>query len=555
MVRKRLIQFWVLLLLGGASMACSSTSPGQPTAASPSAPETDRPNIIFMYSDDHTAQAIGAYREALEYGLKLDHSPTPNIDQLAEQGMRFDNAFVTNSICKPSRAVLLSGLHSHLNGVPTNHNQIHPNLPVFPTALQEVGYQTAIIGKWHLGAMPMGFDEYEVLRGQGPYYNSRFRTPGGTIKRRGHTSEIITRRTLNWLKNDRKKNEPFFLMYNHKAPHRNWVPAPERLDLYDDRTLTEPETLFYDYSGLASTAKTQDMEIATTMSWGWDLKVPTDPETGERANGWKNLVNGNNLTEKQEERLRTAYRDENQELQKNYEDWSRKQRLRWRYQRYIKDYLRTIQGIDKGVGRLMKYLEKTGLDENTIVIYSADQGFFLGENGWFDKRWIYEESLRQPLIVRWPDTIEPGSTDQHLVQNLDFAPTLLDMAGIAPPDRMQGRSLVPLMKGNEPGDWRQAIYYHYYEGTSGPHDVPRHYGLRTKRYTLAHYYKHDAWELFDLKKDPEQLDSVYGDEAYRDVQKRLKSKLKDLQARYGDDHPQESTGEIVERVRERVNEN
>ncbi len=511
--------------------------------------DSKRPNIIFMFSDDHTAQAIGAYQGELDYGLRLENTPTPHIDRLAEEGMRFDNAFVSNSICKPSRAVLLTGLHSHLNGVPTNGESIDPGLLTFPKILQRANYETAIVGKWHLGTAPQGFDYYEVLHGQGPYYNPTMRTPDGDVARHGHTSEIITERAINWLKHQRSKDQPFMLMFNHKAPHRNWLPGPKHLKDYQDRDVPEPDTLFYDYSGLESPAHRQDMEIATTMRWGWDLKVPKNPASGEPANGWQGLINRNNLTDSQLETIKSAYGPENQALYEEYESMTEKERVRWRYQRYIKDYLRVIRGIDDGVGRLLAYLERAGLAENTVVVYSGDQGFFLGENGWFDKRWIYEESLRMPFIVRWPKEIEAGSVDKHLVQNLDYAPTLLDLAGAEIPEAMQGSSLVPLLKGKSPSDWRDAVYYHYYEGVAGPHDVRRHYGLRTKRYTLAHYYKDGVWELFDLKKDPEQLKSVYGKSEYAAVQRRLKRKLTELQERYGDDNPQEPVSAIVARQR------
>jgi len=513
------------------------------------APASDRrPNIIFMYSDDHAARAIGAYRDALKYGLRLNHSPTPNIDRLASQGMRFDNAFVTNSICKPSRAVLLTGLHSHLNGVPTNRQQIDPHLLTFPKLLTAAGYRTAIIGKWHLGTTPRGFNHFEVLDGQGPYYNPRFNMPGRTVRRTGYTGALINERALHWLKNRTNTEAPFMLIVNHKAPHRNWLPGPKYLNTYDDRSLAEPGSLFADLSGLASPARNQNLNIATFMEWGWDLKMARNPLDGSTAAGWPRLKQQNNLTDRQLRRIRDAYRDENRDVHDHLDQWSQKKIVRWKYQRYIKDYLRTIRRVDDGVGRLMAYLKNTGQADNTVFVYSSDQGFFLGENGWFDKRWIYEESLRQPLIVRWPGHVKPGSTDEHLVQNLDFAPTLLDLAGVEIPDRMQGRSLVPLLKGTDPSAWRDAVYYHYYEGRNmNNYGVPRHYGLRTDRYTLARYYTAGAWELFDLKTDPEQLDNVYDDPAYREVRKRLKKKLDRLREKFRDQNPTESVADIRRR--------
>jgi arylsulfatase A-like enzyme len=493
-----------------------------------------QPNIIVMYSDDHTAQAVGAYQGALNYGLELDHTPTPNIDRLAENGIRFDNAFVTNSICKPSRAVLLSGLHSHLNGVLTNSENISTDLETFPMLLQQAGYQTAMIGKWHLGTEPQGDNYYEVLYGQGPYYNPTMRTTHGDVDRHGHTTGIITDSALRWLRLERDHKKPFMMIYNHKAPHRNWLPGPALND-YQDRDLPEPSTLFYDYSGLTTAAHEQDMEIGTTMQWGWDLKVPVDPETGETSEGWERLLEENRLTEEQLNRINEAYAKDNEYLLENYEYMSEEDRIRWRYQRYVKDYLRVVREVDDEVGRIMTYLKRENLYDNTIVIYAGDQGFFLGEKGWFDKRWIYEESMRMPLIVHWPDGIEPGLVNEHLVQNLDIAPTVLELAGTEIPGYMQGRSMVPLLMGEQPDNWRDAVYYHYFEGPPSVHSVARHYGVRTDQYTLAHFPDHGEWELFDLEVDPDQIQSVYGEPAYAEVQQQLKNRINQLQEQYGDD--------------------
>lgn len=499
-----------------------------------------RPNIIVMYSDDHTAQAVGAYHGALNYGLQLDHTPTPNIDRLAEAGIRFDNAFVTNSICKPSRAVLLTGLHSHKNGVFTNIENISPDLLTFPTLLQEAGYETAMIGKWHLGNVhaPQGFDYYEVLYGQGPYYNPTMRTPHGDVEYHGHTTPIITDIALRWLRQERDRDKPFMMVYNHKAPHREWLPGPA-LDDYRDRDLPEPSTLFYDYSGLTTAARNQDMEIrAESFRWGMDLKVPFNPLTGEPDPSWEQMVNNNSLTDEQLARIKEAYAEENEYLYENYEQMSEDDRLRWRYQRYVKDYLRVVREVDDEVGRLMSWLERENLADNTVVIYAGDQGFFLGEKGWYDKRWIYEESFRMPLIVHWPEGIDPGLVSRDLVQNLDFAPTILELAGVEIPDEMQGRSMVPMLRGESPSDWRDKVYYHYYEGPEvegGWHDVARHFGIRTHRYTLAHFPDYGEWELFDLDTDPDQLQSVYGHPDYIDIQVELKEQLRRLQEKYGDD--------------------
>ena len=510
----------------------------------------EKPNIIVMYSDDHTAQSIWAYRDALNYGLKLDHTPTPNIDRLAENGMRFDNAFVTNSICKPSRAVLLTGMHSHKNGVLTNSESISVDLETFPKVLQKSGYQTAMIGKWHLGTEPQGFDYYEVLYGQGPYYNPTMRTSNGDVEKHGHTTEIISESALEWLRLKRDRDKPFMMIYNHKAPHRNWLPGPA-LNEYKDRDIPEPPTLFYglqesgdgpkspvgsyEYPGLTTAAQQQDMEIGTTMMWAWDLKMSINPKTGEQTEGWKNLIESNRLTDKQLLRINDAYAEENQYLLDHYDQMSEKELLRWKYQRYIKDYLRVIREVDDEVGKMMAWLERENLLDNTILIYAGDQGFFLGENGWFDKRWIYEESFRMPLIVHWPEGIETGSVNKKLVQNLDLAPTILDLAGADIPSQMQGRSMVPLLRDQNPGDWRDAVYYHYYEGPPRVHNVAKHYGVRTERYTFVHFPNHDEWELFDLQEDPEQLRSVYGEPEYAEVQQQLKNRIDELQEQYEDD--------------------
>ncbi|TVR18399.1 MAG: DUF4976 domain-containing protein [Balneolaceae bacterium] len=535
---KLLVPFTFVLLLFSISAFYGYSEEAEQTDHNDS-----KPNIIVMYSDDHTAQAVGAYRGALNYGLQLDHTPTPNIDRLADNGIRFDNAFVTNSICIPSRAVKLSGMHSHKNGVLTNAENIPIHLETFPTILQQEGYQTAMIGKWHLGNVddPQGFDFYSVLYDQGPYYNPTMRTSNGDVDYHGYTTRIITEIALEWLRMQRDPDKPFMMIYNHKAPHREWLPGPALND-YQDRDLPEPSTLFYDYSGLTTAAHEQDMEIRESgpqsLMWGLDLKVPYHPETGERNPDWDQLINNNRLTDEQLERINAAYAEDNQYLYDNYAEMTHEEITRWRYQRYIKDYLRVVRELDDEVGRVMAYLERENLKDNTIVIYAGDQGFFLGEKGWFDKRWIYEESMRMPLIVHWPEGIEPGLVSEHLVQNLDFAPTILELAGLEIPERMQGRSMVPLFRGENPDDWRDAVYYQYFEGPEMPHSwhaVARHYGLRTYRYTLAHFPDHSEWELFDLEADPEQLTSVYGSEEYAEVQEYLKQRLNELQEYYDDD--------------------
>ena len=463
-----------------------------------------RPNILFVFADDHASHAISAYGSLI--------NQTPNIDRLAEEGMLFRNAFVTNSICAPSRAVILTGKHSHLNGVYTNREHFDGEQVTFAKLLRAAGYQTAIVGKWHLKSEPTGFDHWEILPGQGTYYNPDFLTPEGRIETTGYVTEIITDKVLDWLANTRDPDKPFMLMYQHKAPHRRWEPALEHLDTYDDVEIPETATLFDDYVGRASPAKTQQMTIAEHL-YENDLKL-TPPRQ---------------LDDEQLGRWNAAYEPKNQAFRAA--NLSGDDLVRWKYQRYLKDYLRVIASIDDNLGRVLDYLDESGLADNTVVIYSSDQGFFLGDHGWYDKRWIYEESLRMPLIVRWPSVVASASEDSHLVQNLDFAPTLLALAGVEAPAEMQGRSLVPLLEGNATDEWRDAIYYQYYEYPA-VHSVRRHYGVRTRRFKLIHYYEIDEWELFDLDRDPDELNSMYDHAEYASTVDELKAKLEKLRREY-----------------------
>jgi arylsulfatase A-like enzyme len=474
-------------------------------------PSSERPNIIFVFTDDHATHALSAY------GSEINE--TPNLDRLADEGTLFRNAFVTNSICAPSRAVILTGKHSHMNGVVQNGITFDGSQQTFPKLLREAGYQTAIVGKWHLSSDPTGFDYWEVLPGQGDYYNPDFRTEDGRTNYTGYVTDIITDRALNWLQNTRDPDEPFMLMYQHKAPHRGWRPGPDHLTTYDDVDMPTADHLFDDYAGRTTAAKWATMTIADHLNRS-DLKLDTPT----------------NLTDEQREQWNAAYGPKNEAYRQA--DLTEKERTRWKYQRYVKDYLRTIASVDDNMGRLLDYLDVSGLAENTVVIYSSDQGFYLGDHGWFDKRWMYEESFKTPLLVRWPGVTEPGSERTELVQNLDFAQTFLDIAGAEMPDDMQGRSLVPLLR-DQNTSWRDAVYYHYYE-FPGWHDVRRHYGVRTERYKLIHYYGIDEWELFDLQEDPEEVRSVYDDPAYANTVARLKDELNDLQDQYRVDQYDES---------------
>jgi arylsulfatase A-like enzyme len=482
------------------------------------------PNIIFIFADDHATQAVGAYGSRF-----APLNPTPNIDRLAEEGMLFRSAFVTNSICAPSRAVILTGLFSHLNGVPTNAERFDSTQVTFPQLLREAGYQTAMVGKWHLKSEPVGFDYWEVLPGQGVYYNPDFRTPEGMVRDTGYVTDLITDKVLTWLESDRDPMRPFMLMYQHKAPHREWMPGPDHLSTYSDVEIPEPPTLFDDYVGRTTATQTQAMSIDGDMTFGYDLKLwPNTVNPDHRLNGTVERTR-DRMTEEQLAAWDAVYGPVSASF--SGVPPAGADLIRWKYRRYMEDYLGSIRSIDDNLGRLLDFLEESGLADNTVVVYNSDQGFFLGEHGWFDKRWMYEESLRAPLVVRWPGVVEPGSENDDLIQNLDFAQTFLDMASVPAPEWMQGRSLVPLLEGETPGDWREAIYYQYYE-FPGVHSVQRHYGIRTQRYKLIHYYLIDEWELFDLVSDPDELLSVYDEPEYSEVRRELETGLAELRALY-----------------------
>ncbi len=468
------------------------------------AEQAARPNILFVFSDDHAYQAISAY------GSKVNK--TPNIDRLAREGILFRECYVTNSICGPSRATIQTGKYSHLNGFYRNGNRFNGGQQTFPKLLQNAGYQTAVIGKWHLESDPQGYDYWEILIGQGPYYNPPMIRNGQKVQHEGYTTEIITDLALEWLQNGRDRNKPFMLMYQHKAPHRNWQPGPKYLQMYEDVTIPEPATLFDDYGGRGTPAKTQDMTIERTLDDS-DLKFTPPP----------------NLTPEQRQAWDAAYEPRNAAFRQA--GLTGRDLVRWKYQRYMKDYLRCVAAVDDNLGRVLDYLDKSGLASQTVVIYSSDQGFYLGEHGWFDKRWIYEESLRMPLIVRWPGVAQAGSINRDIASNLDFAETFLEMAGLQVPPDMQGRSLVPLLKGSTPANWRKSFYYHYYE-YPGYHSVRKHYGVVTPDFKLIRFYEPDVneWELYDRKNDPQEMKSIYGDPRYSEVQKELENELARLRA-------------------------
>ncbi|WP_164103203.1 sulfatase family protein [Candidatus Laterigemmans baculatus] len=489
----------------------------------------EQPNIVFIFSDDHAPHAIGAY------GGRYDSlDPTPNIDALARQGMTFRNSFCTNSICGPSRAVILTGKHSHINGFMNNGNRFDGSQPTFPKMLQQAGYQTALFGKWHLQGEPQGFDAWRILPGQGEYYNPVMIGPEGRERIEGYCTDVVTELSLEWLKRGRDQDKPFLLMCQHKAPHRNWMPPLRYLTLYDDVDIPEPETLFDDYEDNASPARHQEMEIDRHMDLTFDLFVDltADSEQPEKPTDVSARRNMRHMTPEQLAAWNAAFGPKNEAFHKA--NLKGRDLVRWKYQRYMKNYLRCIKSVDDSVQQLMAHLEEAGLAENTIVVYSSDQGFYLGDHGWYDKRWMYEESLRMPLIVKWPGVTQPGSTADAMVQNLDYAETFLDAAGVEIPDDMQGASLVPLLEGQQPDDWRNSIYYHYYEYPS-VHMVARHNGIRTDRYKLIQFYQFGEWEFYDLEQDPDELTDQYGNPEYADVIAELKQQLEQLRQKYGDE--------------------
>ncbi len=495
-------------------------------------PDQAKPNILFIMSDDHAYQAISAYSDRL--------IQTPNIDRLATEGMLFTNACVTNSICAPSRAVILTGKHSHINGKIDNMFPFDTTQITFPQILQDNGYQTAMFGKLHFGNNPKGFDQFKILPGQGTYYNPDFITKyDGRIRIEGYTTDLITEMTLDWLEEERNSDQPFLLMYLHKAPHREWLPAKRHYKEFIKKSFPEPETLFDDYKGRGRAAREAEMNLLTHMNWAGDSKIPPEvmDELGiAQTAGWDKAAYQREVmrqTEEQKSAWDNVYNPMVESFRKAYPEMNNEDLMKWRYQRYMQDYLGSIASVDEGVGRVLEYLDQNNLTDNTLVVYTSDQGFYLGEHGWFDKRFIYNESFKTPLLVRWPGVIEPGSKNTQMVQNLDFAQTFLEAADIQAPEDMQGESLIPLFKGQtEP--FRDAVYYHYYEFPS-VHMVKRHYGIVTEEFKLAHfYYDIDEWELYDRKKDLFEMNNVIDDPNYEEVAITLKRQLQDLRAYYQD---------------------
>ena len=511
------LKWWLLLTCSMFIYSCSNS-------------KERRPNILFIMSDDHAERTVSAYGSGL--------LQTPNIDRIAREGVRFENSFVTNSICAPSRAVMLTGKYSHFNGVLDNDQHFDGSQQTFPKLLREAGYETSMIGKWHLKSEPTGFDNWKILRGQGEYYNPLILDAAGERNVTGYVTDVITDLAIAAL-NKRDKSKPFAMLMHHKAPHRNWMPSLKYLGAFKGRKFPLPETFYDDYSTRSPASEESDMRI-DNMFLTWDMKLRPKDISEETGSGGSGKFFGT---------MRDSYRQwmnaEQRAVWEAYYDslsadfrkanLSGRELLEWKYQRYMEDYLGTILSVDESVGRMLDYLDENGLTENTMVIYTSDQGFYLGEHGWFDKRFMYEESLSMPLVMRYPKGIDAGQIADEIVLNLDFAPTFLDYAGVTVPPDMQGRSLREVAEGTAPFDWRKGMYYHYYEYPHGWHFVKRHYGVRTDRYKLIHFYNDiDEWEFYDLESDPGEVNNLYGDPDYKEAIEETRRHLLKLQRDVGD---------------------
>ncbi len=513
---------WLLPTL----LALAACGQDEPAAVEPAEPAAARPvNILFIMSDDHAVQAVSAYGHPIS-----QLAPTPNIDRIAAEGMTFRNAFVTNSLCGPSRAAILTGKYGHINGFTRNGDVFDGSQWTWPRALKQAGYQTALIGKWHLGPTPDGldFDYFKIFNDQGEYYNPDFITADGMQRYEGYSSDLVTEFTLDWLETGRDPDKPFVLFMHHKAPHRNWMPALRHAQQYADTEFPVPESYFDDYEGRAAAAA-QEMNIYRDMYEGHDLKMTTAVGATEwRYDPWRHIVG--RLRPEQRAEWDAAYQERNDAM--NAAGFDEQEMALWKYQRYLQDYLATISAVDESVGRILTYLDESGLADDTLVVYTSDQGFYLGEHGWFDKRFMYEESLRTPMLIRWPGHIERGSASTAMVMNIDYAPTFLELAGLDVPAEIQGHSLADVMRDETPDDWRDSIYYHYYE-FPGFHMVKAHYGVRNHRYKLIHFYDDiDAWEFFDLEKDPDELHNLIDDPAYEDHIEAMRAELESLRRQY-----------------------
>lgn len=481
-------------------------------------------NILFIMCDDHSYQTISAYDNR--------YISTPNIDRIAADGVKFANSFVANSLSGPSRACMLTGKHSHTNGFTDNTRIFDGSQQTFPKLLQKSGYETAVIGKWHLVTEPTGFDHWDILIGQGDYYNPTFINNGDTVQRKGYATNVTTDLALQWLEEGRDKDKPFCLLLHHKAPHRTWMPDTCDFKLFSDKEFALPENFYDNYEGRVAAAA-QEMSIVKDMDLVYDLKL-ADKENEIHSN--ENLEKmGRRIYSNMDAAQKAAWDAHYDAVIADFkkQGLSGKALDEWKFRQYMRDYLRVITSIDRNVGKVLDYLKESGLEDNTLVVYTSDQGFYMGEHGWFDKRFMYEESFRTPLLMRLPSGAKGEATE--LVQNIDYAATFLDVAGVDIPQDIQGVSLLPLLKGEKSIEGRDAIYYHFFEYPA-EHMVKKHYGVRTDRYKLIHFYDDiDAWELYDLEKDPSEMNNIYGKEGTETITAELKKRLVELQKEYGEE--------------------
>ncbi len=498
------------------------------TTAEKKKEDQKRPNIVFIMADDHDQKAISAYGDTIG-----QLAPTPNIDRIASNGAIFRNNFVTNSLCGPSRACILTGKFSHENGFRGNWDRFDNSQVTLPKLLKQAGYKTAMVGKWHLGGKPEGFDYWEKLDNQGQYYNPDFIKGDDTTVVPGYATDIITEKSIDWIKKQKDSKKPFFIMVHHKAPHRNQMPPQRYLNYYDHVKFPLPETYFAEFDDTRKPAKEQMMNFYVDMYPGYDLKMTKKKGSPER--DWNPFESPrgefNRMTGEQRAVWEKAYQGKMDEM--HQANLSGKDLARWKYQRWMEDYCATVKAVDDGVGAILDYLEKSGLGDNTIVIYTSDQGFFIGENGWFDKRFMYEKSFHTPLLIQYPGHIKARSEVRALTQNLDYGETILDYAGLEIPKDMQGKSFRPVLEGKvAEKDFRDALYYHYYDYPSF-HMVKKHDGVRTNRYKLIHFYDDaDVWEMYDLKEDPNEQVNLYNLPEYEPVQVMMHNKLDSLQQLY-----------------------
>lgn len=512
-----------ILLIGAIILTAVSAK----LAAQDAKTKAAKPNIIYIMADDLTIQAISAYG-----GIYKNVAPTPSIDRLAKEGMLFNDVLCTNAICGPSRAAILTGNYSHKNGFYKNENggQFDASQWTFPQEFQKNGYQTSLFGKWHLGTNPVGFDTYKIHAAagqQGLYWNPTYNVNGKEVKEKGYSTNLETDFAINWLDKERNKDQPFMMILQYKAPHRPWEPDKKYEDLWENIEMPYPATFNDDYKGREKTAGDTEMTMDHLSRRDMKLKTPSELKGKEKLE-WE------------------FYGAKNGQIVQP-EGLSKEEGRKWRYQTYIKDYLACVKSVDDNIGRVLKYLDDNNMAHNTMIVLTSDQGFYLGDHGFFDKRFIYEESLRMPFLVRYPKVVKGGTENNDVISNIDFASTLLDVAGIKNSQKVQGKSFKSILEGKTPANWRQSMYYHYYEFPYWHHVQP-HYGIRTQKYTLAHfYYSMDVWELYDLEKDPLQLKNEINNPAYINVISKLKKELKRLMKGYGNDKTISEFKEISDR--------